>query len=193
MTDTAFHFSDDSTASTLADLAAILRHASSDVTAKHVTPERNDYALWVRHVHHKESLADEIQKCRTPSEVADVIEKSMFPPAPKRSLTPLKEKLRAIAPKPMMAHPSQEMQALKAPSKPPEHTYTPVQPTTTHEVAQQHATAYEPPEWTPSTPLPEKHLAAVHMHNPHVRDFLIGLVIGIVIGVVAYNLLLQVI
>jgi len=205
MSDTAFHFSDQSRAETLSDLVAILSMADESVTARHVTPERNDYEQWIRHVHNNDALADQVHKCRTPHEVVEVIKKHLAPP-PVRELTPLKEKLRALAPKPSLATPKPQeqkpqSQVMPPPSRPHHNTPPPFE--SSHEKSSERfmasnrepapeASHAPPPQWTPSTPLPKRSFVSVK-NNPHVHDFVLGLVIGIVIGVLAYGLLMQVI
>lgn len=198
MSDTAFHFSDGSRAATVKELAKILRHAHNNVTARHVTPERNDYAQWVLHVHNDPVLSEQIRGCHTPQEVAGVIEKQLAQNE-SAQLTPLKDKLRAIAPKPSLATSktpkkesslTQKASEQDIPVTTPEHQPAPhkaATPQPTHTAEQS-----SPPKWTPSTPIPKHDVVSVKS-NPHVRDFVLGLVIGIVIGVLAYGLLLQVI
>lgn len=188
MSDTAFHFSDGSKAQTLSELMSILQKVDSSVTARHITADRNDYALWITHVHNDHALAEEVRKCHTPHEVASVIDKKLHPQTAAAQLTPLKEKLRAIAPKPTLATAKPKPQEAPAHISSPEHehAFTPAKPQHTPPPSQ------EAPRWTPSTPLPSRSGVALK-NNPHVRDFVLGLVIGIVIGVLAYGLLLQVV
>ncbi len=171
MSDTAFHFSDGSSAKTVEELITILRTKEPEVTSRHITQDRNDYAQWIAHVHHNQYLAEKVRRCTTPTDVARVLDESVHPP--KQEITPLKEKLRAIAPKPQRAQPVQH----KSP------------PPVLHEEPKEIHQA--PPPWTPNTP-PPQHQTVRLKDNPHVRDFVLGLVIGFVIGVIAYGLLLQV-
>ncbi len=186
VSDTAFHFSDGSKAETLKELVSILQKQDSSVTARHITSDRNDFAQWITHVHNDQALAAEVQKCRTPYEVASVIDKKINPPPVTSQLTPLKEKLRAIAPKPTLAT-AKPTPSQQAPAQKPE-------PQQEHRFVAPHSTApaTKAPEWTPSTPLPTRSGVTIK-NNPHVRDFVLGLIIGIVIGVLAYGLLLQVV
>lgn len=60
------------------ELAALLSTIGDDIFYYHVTPERNDFANWVRDVFDEQELADSIRSSKSRHEMMAVLYKHMF-------------------------------------------------------------------------------------------------------------------
>lgn len=72
-----FHTSDGKVVRSLRELPSILAQMSPDAFAHHVNEEKNDFANWIRHVFHKDALADKFEKVTSKQEGIDMVQDAL--------------------------------------------------------------------------------------------------------------------
>lgn len=69
-----FRLADGRTISTLEELSRLLKDVPAQAFGYHVTPEKNDFANWIRMVFRQPRLADKVASARTPVAMSQAIE-----------------------------------------------------------------------------------------------------------------------
>ncbi len=186
----AFFFGDGSATDTLEELRDKLRDAPHELTAYHITEERNDYAAWARYVHHEEELARRLEKCRSVEQAEHVLTEFLEGPEDAHE-EPSEGPLPEEDAEESEAHDSQ-------PEERPEPQPLYEEPEIPEETRTEDESVAIPQQQSPDVPRtihePPPHHALVAQHPIHaLRDFLIGFVLGIAIGVIGFALLRAVI
>ena len=91
-----FYCCDGSVFRSIEDFANALKIMPEYAFRHHVSPQRNDFAIWIRHVFHEEQLPEALEKSKNRAEMLTEMEKFFHPPAYVRveREVPIEEKLK---------------------------------------------------------------------------------------------------
>jgi len=90
-----FYCNDGSVFKSIEEFAVSLKNMDEATFHYHVSPQRNDFAIWIRHVFHEHGLGDALEKAKNKNEMLNEIEKFFHPPPAKVEHEPsAEEKLK---------------------------------------------------------------------------------------------------
>lgn len=128
-----FHFHDGTAAASLEDLATRLQAISYQEFYRHVNPDKNDFASWIRHVLKEEALADELERVTSIVETVEIINDFLHPPPVLQPRTDLQSRIQheilGDRPPPQSTQATDDFRIIqehappKAAEHPPEHAH----------------------------------------------------------------------
>lgn len=84
--DQFFYCIDGSVLKSIEEFANSLKNMDDAAFRHHVSPMRNDFAIWIRHVFHENDLAEALEKSKDKEEMLDVLDEYLHAPAIKEEV-----------------------------------------------------------------------------------------------------------